>query len=79
MVRAQGVPGLTFTEEPLSKRSILHAHLVLHDALDRAVKWGFVARNVADAADPPKPEPVQMSVWTRDDVLKFLEAVKSNP
>ncbi|GMA60718.1 site-specific integrase [Alicyclobacillus fastidiosus] len=58
--------------------SVARVHLVLHDALDRAVKWGLVARNIADAVDPPKPDPVQMSVWTREDVLRFLEEAKSS-
>lgn len=51
---ARGKPGAT-----LSPRTVRHVHTVLHTALAAAVKWGDVARNVADLVDPPrvsKPE-----------------------
>jgi len=61
-------------DKPLSNRTILHIHLLLHEALDRAVKWGMVARNVADAVDPPRPEVRRSIVWTPEDVWAFLSA-----
>ena len=61
-------------EKPLSNRSILHTHMILHEALDRALKWGLIARNVADAVDPPRPETKQNRIWTPEDVRRFLEA-----
>ncbi|MCL6443602.1 MAG: site-specific integrase [Alicyclobacillus sp.] len=61
-------------DPPLSARSILHAHRLIHSALDRALKWGLVARNVADAVDPPHPERHEITVWTPEDVAAFLEA-----
>lgn len=61
-------------EKPLSNRTILHIHLLLHEALDRAVKWGLIARNVADAVDPPRPEVKRSTIWTPDDVRAFFAA-----
>jgi integrase len=65
-------------DKPLSNRSILHAHNIIHEALNRAVKWGLVARNIADAVDPPKPDRVEMTVWSMDDIRKFLDTARDN-
>ncbi|WP_067924771.1 site-specific integrase [Alicyclobacillus shizuokensis] len=65
-------------DKPLSNRTILHVHLLLHEALDRAVKWGMVARNVADAVDPPRPEIKRTKVWTPEQAQKFLSVAQTN-
>ncbi len=39
----------------LSPRSVLYHHRILSEALSHAVKMGLLARNVADAVDPPRP------------------------
>ncbi|MFB5193176.1 site-specific integrase, partial [Alicyclobacillus fastidiosus] len=70
---------LSKAENPLSNRSILHAHLIIHEALDRAVKWGLVARNVSDAVDPPRVEPKRGQVWTAEQALHFLNVTKREP
>jgi integrase len=56
---------------------VLHTHRILHDALNRAVKWGLISRNVADAVEPPKAERYQASVWTAEQVATFLDATKT--
>ncbi len=38
----------------LSPRSVNHVHATIHRALAQAVKWGWVEKNVADLASPPK-------------------------
>jgi integrase len=40
----------------LSAQTVLHHHRVLHEALREAVQQGELARNVADAVKPPRPE-----------------------
>ncbi|MCL6598957.1 MAG: site-specific integrase [Alicyclobacillus macrosporangiidus] len=62
------------SDPPLSPRSVRYAHALIHAALDRALKWGLVARNVADAVDPPRQERHEITVWTPEDVAAFLEA-----
>jgi Arm DNA-binding domain/Phage integrase, N-terminal SAM-like domain len=37
---------------PLSPRTVLHHHRVLHEALAQAVRWGDLARNPTDAGRP---------------------------
>lgn len=63
---------------PLSKRTVRHLHTMIHQALDRAVKWDLVGRNVADAVDPPRPENKEMQVWTSDQVLTFTDSSKND-
>ncbi|MFB5190684.1 site-specific integrase [Alicyclobacillus fastidiosus] len=69
---------LQTNEKPISNRSILHVHLVLQEALDRAVKWGMVPRNVAKAVDPPRPQKVHFQVWTQQETLQFIEIARDD-
>ncbi len=63
-------------DKPLSNRSILHIHIVLQEALDRAMKWGLLNRNVAKLVDPPRAKNVQFTVWTQKEAAKFLNACR---
>jgi integrase len=63
----------------LSNTSVRHMHSVLHHALDDAVKWGLVNRNVTDAVDPPRRSAPEMTVWSREDVTRFLNAATDDP
>ncbi|SFU39267.1 site-specific integrase [Alicyclobacillus macrosporangiidus] len=64
-------------EAALSARSTLHAHRIIHEALDRAVKWGLVSRNVADAVEPPRADRYQASVWTAEQAAYFIEQTRT--
>lgn len=44
----------------LSAQSVVHFHRVLHKALAQAVKWQLLARNPADAVEPPRAERKEM-------------------
>jgi len=68
-------------DKGLSKRTVSQIHTILHDALDRAVKWELLPRNVTDAVDAPKPERQRFDVWSLEDVRKFLFSpdVTGNP
>ncbi|MCL6455098.1 MAG: site-specific integrase [Alicyclobacillus sp.] len=63
-------------EDALSPRSVVHIHRLLHEALDRAVKWGLMSRNVVDAVDPPKADRYQANVWTPEQAMHFLDEVR---
>jgi integrase len=59
----------------LSPRTVRYIHTIVHRALKDAVKWGRLARNPAEAADPPKagvsrPESI---TWTAEQLRTFLE------
>src|SRR5206468_1301985 len=42
-------------DEGLSPGTARYIHAILHKALEQAVRWNLIARNPADAVDPPRP------------------------
>jgi len=63
----------------LSNRRVLYFHAVLHKALDQAVKWDLIPRNVTDMVDPPRIKRDPPKVWTMDQIKAFVEATKDHP
>ena len=59
----------------LSPRTVRYTHTILHRALRDAVRWGLLARNPADLADPPKHRTPEMQVWTAEQLRTFLRSV----
>lgn len=59
----------------LSAKSIKNLHGVLHKALDKAVKLGYIPFNPADACELPRIEKKQVKPITETDLSRFLEAV----
>jgi integrase len=60
----------------LSPRSVRYIHTIIHRAFRDAVRWGRIARNPADAADPPRASAVvrpTMTTWTAEQVRAFLD------
>ncbi len=62
-------------EEGLSATTINHFHNVLHKALDTAVKWNLVARNVCDLVSPPRRKQFEVHPLTLEQVHKLLSVV----
>ena len=59
----------------LSPRSVHYVHTILHRAFRDAVRWGRIARNPADAADPPRSAATvrpAMTTWTAQQLRAFL-------
>lgn len=69
----------TKLNDGLSARTVRYHHALIHVALQTAVKWGLVSRNVADAADPPRIRRNDMQTWEEDDVNRFMEGAKDSP
>jgi len=63
----------------LSAQTVRHHHTALHKALQTAVEWGLLSRNVADAVSPPRAQRPEMRTWGEDDITRFLEAAKGTP
>ena len=62
----------------LSAMTIHHVHSCLHKACKDAVRWGHIARNPLDAADPPRKKgdgTREMRTWTKEQLKAFLETV----
>jgi integrase len=62
----------------LKPKSVRHVHVLLHKALSDAVRWGLVARNVADAADPPRVPRQERGTWSAEELRAFLEATSKD-
>lgn len=58
-------------EKRLSAQTINHVHKVLHDALQTAVQWELLVKNVAKLVKPPKIPKAEMNVWTEEVVVLF--------
>lgn len=63
----------------LSPTTVRYVHAVLHHALDDAVKWGLLFRNVADAVEPPQKARNEMRVWNTEEVGRVLRAAATDP
>jgi integrase len=73
-IDGQGKP----TGEPLSSTTIARHHAVLHNALEYAVKLGYIGRNVADQTTAPRPNRIDIQTWTADEVRRFLDVARGN-
>jgi len=63
----------------LSAQTVKHHHTCLHKALQTAVEWGLLARNIADAVTPPRAQQPEMQIWDEDEITTFLEAARQTP
>jgi integrase len=61
-------------ERGLSATTIVQFHRIIHKALATGVKWGTLARNVSDAATPPRIFRQEVAMWDVDTIHQFLEA-----
>jgi integrase len=72
--------GAKDSHEGLSSQTIHHVHACLHKACKDAVRWGQLARNPLDAADPPRAKADgsrEMKTWTAEQLQAFLSAVSA--
>jgi integrase len=60
----------------LSPQTVVHFHRVLRAALNQAVKWRLVARNIAEAVEPPRVERREMRALDETETAKLLEAAE---
>jgi integrase len=63
-------------KEGLSTSSLHTIHKVLHAALDTAVRWNLVARNVCDAVSLPSEKSRQVKPLTPEQAQHLLAVVK---
>lgn len=65
-------------EKRLSAQTINHVHKVLHDALNTAVKWELLVKNVSDVVKPPTIPKSETKTWTDEELMQFLEFTKNS-
>lgn len=61
-----------------SRSTAKYSHAVLRSALDQALKWGLVVRNVAVLVDPPSERRRSVQPFTPDQAHALLAAVKGD-
>jgi integrase len=62
-------------KDGLQPKTINSIHGVLHKALDDAIKWGYVSRNVCDVVSPPRLVKSERPFLALDQAKKLLEVV----
>jgi integrase len=62
-------------QQQLSARTVQYARAILHHALDQALKWGYVARNVVALVESPRVERHTIEPLTEEQAGALLQAV----
>ncbi|HEU5376966.1 MAG TPA: tyrosine-type recombinase/integrase [Ktedonobacteraceae bacterium] len=65
-------------DEGLSPKTVTNIHGLLHKALDNAVRWNIVSRNVCDAVTPPRVPRKELNFLTQDQAATLLQEVKAH-
>jgi integrase len=62
----------------LAPKTVRNVHVMLHSALHDAMRWGYLVRNVAEAADPPAARTPEQRVWSPQELGAFLDHVRDD-
>lgn len=68
---------LKYGERKLAPQTIKHLHKILSDGMETACKWGLIRNNTVKLVKPPSVPRGEMKVWTEEQLICFLEQVKS--
>jgi integrase len=58
---------------PLGAETVSKVHRLLHRALKDAERWGYVARNAAALATPPRAPKPEVQAWSADELARYLD------
>jgi integrase len=64
--------------EGLSAKSVIHIHQVVRSALNQAMRWGLLARNVATLVVPPRNNPPTLQPFNPADAKRFLLSIREH-
>jgi integrase len=65
-------------QEGLSAKSVSNIHGLLHKALDQAVRWGLVPRNVCDAVSLPKQARHEIQPLNEEQARRLLVSARGH-
>lgn len=65
-------------EEGCADSSINKLHVTLHKALNQAMKWHMIPRNVCEAVSAPRPSAEEMKTLSVEETKRLLEAAKED-
>lgn len=60
----------------LAPQSVIHIRAILRRALGRAMRYGWLYRNVATLTDPPRVERFEINPFEPEEARAFLEAAR---
>src|SRR3990172_6202846 len=66
-------------QQGLHPNSVHKNYRVLREILGHAVRWGYLGRNPAAMADPPKQRRREVQVWDEEQVRLFLAKARTSP
>ena len=64
---------------PLSAKTVKNIHGVLHKALEKAVKLGYIRTNPADSCELSRVEKKEIRPLDSEDIARLMEAVQDHP
>ncbi len=62
----------------LSGRTVQYLHAILRSALNQALLWGLVQRNVATLTEPPRVQHHEIQPFTPDEAREFLTGIQGD-
>ena len=62
----------------LSARTVQHIHATLRTALDQALRWNLIARNVATMVDAPQVRRQEVQPYTPEEARIMLQAISQD-
>ncbi len=62
----------------LSAQTVLHFHRLIHRALGQAVRWQLLARNPAEAVEPPRPQRTEMRALEDAQIALLLKSLEGS-
>jgi integrase len=65
-------------EERLSTTTVISFHNVLHKALETAVRWNLISRNVCDLVSPPRRKRFEIQPLSVEQVQQLLAATRDH-
>ena len=67
----------TELSKTLSNTSIIYIHRIIHSALNQAMKWDLIHRNIADNVEKPKKSKYQATVLDSQQMYKLINCIKN--
>lgn len=69
----------TTLRETYKPKTVSLTHLILHRALDQAVKWRLIRFNPCDGVEAPRVEETEKPAWSPEEATAFLAATVDDP
>lgn len=63
----------------LSPRTVVYVHVTLHKALQQALRWNLIPRNVTELVDPPRITKREMTPLNPEQVKTLFKTVEGSP